>query len=138
TITQFGGKFGVYDLTQNGYAKGDLTSIDIGESGVILARYSNGVSKAEGMVALGTFRNLQGLQPVNGGYWSETFASGQAVMGSPQDSGLGLIRQSALEESNVDLTQELVNMIVAQRAYQANAQTIKTQDQVQQTLVNLR
>ncbi len=138
TVTQFGSKFGVFDLLQDGYASGELTSIDIGESGVILARYSNGVSKAEGQVALGTFRNLQGLQPVNGGYWSETFASGPVVLGGPQEGQLGLIRQSALEESNVDLTQELVNMIVAQRAYQANAQTIKTQDQVQQTLVNLR
>ncbi len=138
TITQFGSKFGVFDLKQDGYSSGELTSIDIGENGVILARYSNGVSKAEGQVALGNFRNLQGLQPVNGGYWSETFASGQVVLGGPQEGRLGLIRQSALEESNVDLTQELVNMIVAQRSYQANAQTIKTQDQIQQTLVNLR
>lgn len=138
TITQFGTKFAVYDLVQDGYPSGELTSIDIGENGVILARYSNGVSKAEGQVALGNFRNLQGLQPINGGYWAETYASGQALLAGPQEGRLGLIRQSALEESNVDMTQELVNMIVAQRAYQANAQTIKTQDQVQQTLVNLR
>ncbi len=138
TITQFGSKFGVFDLKQDGYASGEMTSIDIAENGVILARYSNGVSIAAGQVALGNFRNLQGLQPVNGGYWSETIASGQVVLGGPLEGQLGLIRQSSLEESNVDLTQELVNMIVAQRAYQANAQTIKTQDQVQQTLVNLR
>jgi len=138
TVTQFGSKFGVYDLQQDGYAPGTLTSIDIGESGVILARYSNGVSKAQGQVALGNFRNLQGLQPINGGYWTETYASGPVVLGGPQEGGLGMIRQSSLEESNVDLTQELVNMITAQRAYQANAQTIKTMDQVQQTLVNLR
>ncbi|TDQ40601.1 flagellar hook protein FlgE [Tepidicella xavieri] len=138
TLTQFGSKFGVFDLRQDGYASGELTSIDIGENGVILARYSNGVSIAEGQVALGNFRNLQGLQPINGGYWSETIASGPVVLGGPLEGRLGLVRQSSLEESNVDLTQELVNMIVAQRAYQANAQTIKTQDQVQQTLVNLR
>jgi flagellar hook protein FlgE len=138
TVTQFGSKFGVFDLKQDGYPPGELTSIDIGENGVILARYSNGISKAEGQLALGNFRNLQGLAPVNGGYWSETFASGPVVLGGPQEGRLGLIRQSSLEESNVDLTQELVAMIVAQRAYQANAQTIKTQDQVQQTLVNLR
>ncbi|MEY2683095.1 MAG: hypothetical protein RJA09_239 [Pseudomonadota bacterium] len=138
TLTQFGSKFGVYDLKQDGYQSGELTSIDIGESGVVLARYSNGVSKAEGQVALGNFRNLQGLQPLNGGYWAETYTSGPVVLGAPQEGRLGLIRQSALEESNVDLTQELVNMIVAQRAYQANAQTIKTQDQVLSTLVNLR
>jgi len=138
TLTQYGANFAVYDLSQDGYPSGELTSIDIGESGVILARYSNGVSQAEGQVALGNFRNLQGLQPVNGGYWSETFASGPVVLGGPQEGRLGLVRQSSLEDSNVDMTQELVNMIVAQRAYQANAQTIKTQDQVQQTLVNLR
>ncbi len=138
TLTQFGSKFGVFDLQQDGYTSGELTGIDIGENGVILARYSNGVSMAEGQVALGNFRNLQGLQPINGGYWSETFSSGAVVLGGPQEGRLGLLRQSALEESNVDMTQELVAMIVAQRSYQANAQTIKTQDQIQQTLVNLR
>lgn len=138
TVTQYGSKFGVFDLQQDGYPPGELTSIDIGEDGIVLARYSNGISTAEGQVALGNFRNLQGLQPINGGYWSETFSSGAVVLGGPQEGRLGLVRQSALEESNVDLTQELVNMIVAQRSYQANAQTIKTQDQVQQTLVNLR
>lgn len=138
TLTQFGTKFGVFDLKQDGYSAGELTSIDIGENGVILARYSNGTSIAEGQVALGNFRNLQGLQPVNGGYWSETITSGPVVLGGPLEGRLGLLRQSSLEESNVDLTQELVSMIVAQRAYQANAQTIKTQDQIQQTLVNLR
>ncbi len=138
TLTQYGSKFGVFDLKQDGYTAGELTSIDIGEDGVILARYSNGVSIAEGQVALGNFRNLQGLQPINGGYWSESVSSGPVVLGGPLEGRLGLVRQSSLEESNVDLTQELVNMIVAQRAYQANAQTIKTQDQVQQTLVNLR
>ncbi|MDO9610410.1 MAG: flagellar hook protein FlgE [Serpentinimonas sp.] len=138
TLTQFGSNFGVFDLRQDGYSSGELTSINIGENGVILARYSNGVSIAEGQVALGNFRNLQGLQPINGGYWSETIASGAVVLGGPLEGRLGLIRQSALEESNVDLTQELVNMIVAQRSYQANAQTIRTQDQMMQTLVNLR
>ncbi|WP_029463253.1 flagellar hook protein FlgE [Serpentinimonas barnesii] len=138
TLTQYGSKFGVFDLRQDGYSSGELTSIDIGENGVILARYSNGVSIAEGQVALGNFRNLQGLQPINGGYWSETIASGAVVLGGPLEGRLGLVRQSSLEESNVDLTQELVNMIVAQRSYQANAQTIRTQDQMMQTLVNLR
>ncbi len=137
-ITQYAGGFSLYNIAQDGYKRGDLASINFGEDGVILVRYTNGVSVAKGMVALANFRNLQGLEPVNGGYWRETFASGPAIPGSPQRNGLGLLRQSTLEESNVDLTQELVNMIVAQRHYQANAQTIKTQDQVQQTLVNLR
>jgi flagellar hook protein FlgE len=137
-LNQFASSFGVFDIRQDGYADGQLTSIDIGENGTILSRYSNGVSVPSFRIDLANFRNLQGLEPTNGGFWRETVASGQPVRGAPQTGGLGLIRQSALEESNVDLTQELVNMIVAQRAYQANAQTIKTQDQIQQTLVNLR
>ncbi len=138
TLTQYGSKFSVYDLKQDGYAPGELTSITIGENGVINARYSNGTSQAAGQVGLTTFRNPQGLQPVNGGYWQATNASGDPVQGGPTEGRLGLIRSGAVEESNVDLTQELVNMIVAQRSYQANAQTIKTQDQVLSTLVNLR
>lgn len=138
TISQFGSRFSVYDLNQDGYAPGELTSIAIGEDGTITARYSNGTSQDAGQVALTRFRNVQGLQPINGGYWTETAASGNPVEGAPQTGRFGAIRSGALEESNVDLTQELVNMIVAQRSYQANAQTIKAQDQVQQTLVNLR
>ncbi|BAO82617.1 flagellar hook protein FlgE [Serpentinimonas maccroryi] len=138
TLTQFGSRFGVFALTQDGYAAGDLTSIDIAENGVVMARYSNGISRAEGQVALANFRNLQGLQPINGGFWAQTFASGPPTLGGPQEGGVGLVRQNALEESNVELTQELVNMMVAQRSYQANAQTIRTQDQVLQTLVNMR
>ncbi|MGQ9724496.1 MAG: flagellar hook protein FlgE [Tepidimonas sp.] len=138
TVTQFGSKFAVYDVNQNGYPSGELTSIAVGEEGVITARYSNGVSQANGQVMLTRFRNVQGLQPINGGYWQKTQASGDPIIGQPLSGRFGQIRSGALEESNVDLTQELVNMIVAQRHYQANAQTIKTQDQVQQTLVNLR
>ncbi len=138
TVTQFGSKFAVYEVSQDGYPSGELTSIAVGEDGVITARYSNGVSQANGQVMLTRFRNVQGLQPINGGYWQKTQASGDPIIGQPLSGRFGLIRSGALEESNVDLTQELVNMIVAQRHYQANAQTIKTQDQVQQTLVNLR
>jgi flagellar hook protein FlgE len=138
TLTQYGSKFSVYDLKQDGYSPGELTSVTIGEDGLLSARYSNGTSQAAGQIGLTTFRNPQGLQPINGGYWQATSASGDAVQGAPQEGRLGLIRSGALEESNVDMTAELVNMIVAQRSYQANAQTIKTQDQVLSTLVNLR
>jgi flagellar hook protein FlgE len=137
-VTQYGASFGVSNLTQNGYAPGELTGLKIGEDGVITARYSNGVTQAAGQVALADFRNVQGLAPIGGGNWVETFASGQPVQGSPGQGKLGVLRSGALEESNVDLTAELVNMMTAQRAYQANAQTIKTQDQVLSTLVNLR
>jgi len=137
-VTQFGQKFAVSDLTQDGYTSGMLTGINIEDNGMIMARYSNGVTRAEGQVALASFRNSQGLMAVGGNNWVETFESGQPVMGTPTDGNFGSLRSGALEESNVDLTAELVNMMTAQRAYQANAQTIKTQDQVMSTLVNLR
>ncbi|WP_042428101.1 flagellar hook protein FlgE [Comamonas granuli] len=136
--TQFGSKFAVADLTQNGYASGDLTSINISKDGMVLASYSNGVTRAEAQVALANFRNPQGLLSVGGNNWVESFDSGPAVLGKPGDGNFGMLRSGALEDSNVDLTAELVNMMTAQRAYQANAQTIKTQDQIMSTLVNLR
>jgi len=137
-VTQFGAAFAVSNLTQDGYAPGELTSLKIGNDGIITASYSNGQTQSAGQVALADFRNVQGLTPTGGGNWVETFASGQPVQGSPGVGKFGALTAGALEESNVDLTAELVNMMTAQRAYQANAQTIKTQDQVMTTLVNLR
>lgn len=137
-VTQFGVGFNVSNLTQDGYTAGELTGLSIEPSGVITTRYSNGQTQSRGQVALADFRNVQGLSPVGAGEYLETFASGQAVQGSPASGKFGELRAGALEESNVDLTAELVNMMTAQRAYQANAQTIKTQDQVLSTLVNLR
>ena len=126
------------ELTQDGYASGELTGINIENNGMIMTRYSNGVTRAEGQLALASFRNTQGLASIGGNNWVETFESGQPVKGAATDGNFGSLRSGALEESNVDLTAELVNMMTAQRAYQANAQTIKTQDQVMSTLVNLR
>jgi len=137
-ISQFGTKFAVSELTQDGYTSGELTGINIGNDGVIMTRYSNGVTRSEGQFALASFRNTQGLSEIGGNNWVETYASGQPVYGAPTDGAFGALRSGALEDSNVDLTAELVNMMTAQRAYQANAQTIKTQDQVMSTLVNLR
>jgi flagellar hook protein FlgE len=136
--TQFGAGFGVTNLVQDGYAPGQLVGITIEGSGIITARYSNGQSKPAGQVELANFRNPQGLQPLGGNAWARTFGSGDPILGTPGQGNLGVLQAGALEESNVDLTAELVNMITAQRVYQANAQTIKTQDQVMQTLVNLR
>ncbi|WP_024538681.1 flagellar hook protein FlgE [Comamonas badia] len=136
--TQFGTKFAVTELTQDGYTSGQLTGINISPDGTILTRYSNGVSRPEGQIALASFRNTQGLADVGNNLWMETFSSGQPIMGTPTNGNFGALRAGALEDSNVDLTAELVNMMTAQRAYQANAQTIKTQDQVLSTLVNLR
>ncbi|HRD97176.1 MAG TPA: flagellar hook protein FlgE [Rubrivivax sp.] len=136
--TQFGSGFGVTDQRQDGFSAGELTSIMVESNGIVMARYSNGQSRPAGQVELATFRNAQGLQPVGDNGWGRTFASGDPITGMPDDAGLGVLQSGALEESNIDLTGELVNMITAQRIYQANAQTIKTQDQVLQTLVNLR
>ncbi len=137
-VTQYGSPFGVTTLSQDGYAAGKYLSMQFEDSGVVTARYSNGQSKPVGQVELATFANPQGLQPIGGNAWARTYASGDPVVGVPGAGNLGGLQSSALEESNVDLTSELVNMITAQRVYQANAQTIKTQDQVLQTLVNLR
>ena len=137
-MTQVNSRFAVADLSQDGYTSGQLTGIAIENNGVITATYSNGQTQSAGQVALVNFRNAQGLSPTGAGYWSQTFASGQPVRGAPGDGTLGQLRSGALEESNVDLTAELVNMMTTQRAYQANAQTIKTQDQIFSTLVNLR
>ena len=137
--TQFGVNFGVSNLTQDGYTSGEFTGLAIDEKGVITTRYSNGQTlKTGGMISLANFRNMQGLQPVGSGEYLETFKSGAPVLGNPTVGQFGQLRSGAVEESNVDLTSELVNMMTAQRNYQANAQTIKTQDQVMSTLVNLR
>ncbi|WP_313148198.1 flagellar hook protein FlgE, partial [Diaphorobacter nitroreducens] len=132
-VTQFGTKFAVSELSQDGYTSGELTGINVENNGMIMTRYSNGVTRAEGQIALASFRNTQGLAAVGGNNWVETYESGQPVLGAPTDGNFGALRAGALEDSNVDLTAELVNMMTAQRAYQANAQTIKTQDQVMST-----
>lgn len=138
SITQFGASFAVSNLTQDGYAPGEMTGLSIGEGGLITTRYSNGQTQYNGQITVADFRNVQGLAPLGGNNWAATFDSGEPVMGSPGEGRFGALRAGALEESNVDLTSELVNMMTAQRSYQANAQTIKTQDQILSTLVNLR
>lgn len=137
-LSQFGSKFAVSSLKQDGYTSGALTGINVGNDGSIVATYSNGVTRTEGQLALAAFTNTQGLGAVGDNKWVETSDSGPALNGTAQSGTFGSLRSGALEDSNVDLTAELVNMMTAQRAYQANAQTIKTQDQVFSTLVNLR
>ena len=136
--SQFGGIFGVNTLSQDGFTSGRLTGFSTGADGIISGRYSNGQTTTLGQVVLSNFNNPQGLQPLGGNNWAETSTSGTPLTGVPGSASLGVLQTSALEDSNVDLTAELVNMITAQRVYQANAQTVKTQDQVLQTLVNLR
>lgn len=137
-LTQYASSFGVTDLASNGSAPGQLSQLKVLTDGVLMATYSNGKSQPVGQLELATFRNEQGLQPLGGNTWGQTNESGQPIKGSPGTGNLGVVQGGAVEESNVDLTAELVNMMVAQRIYQANSQTIKTQDSVLQTLVNLR
>jgi flagellar hook protein FlgE len=137
-FTQYGSAFGINDIKQDGYGSGSLSGFSIGNDGTIAGRYTNGQTKLLGQIALADFTNPNGLQPIGNNSWVQTAASGQPLVGTPQAGSFGELRSSALEESNVDLTAELVNLITAQRSYQANAQTIRTQDQVLQTLVNLR
>lgn len=135
--TQFGGPFAT-SFVQNGHSTGEYASMSIADDGSIVARYTNGESRPMGSLVLADFKNLQGLQPVGGNAWQETSASGQPVLGVPGTNGLATLMGQAVEDSNVDMSQELVNMIIAQRTYQANAQTIKTQDQILQTLITMR
>lgn len=138
TATQFGSTFGVNSMTQDGYTSGRLSGLSISTEGVIQGRYSNGQSRDLGQIVLTNFANPNGLQSLGANQWSETADSGQPLIGSPNSGSLGALQSAAVEESNIDLTGELVNMITAQRNYQANAQSIKTQDAIMQTLVNLR
>ncbi|WP_417544506.1 flagellar hook protein FlgE [Marinobacter sp.] len=136
--TQYGAAFGVDDQRQNGYTTGRLSGLDVSGQGVLFARYTNGQSKALGQVALAAFNNTNGLSPVGDTSWVETFESGQPIIGQPDTGTLGGIKAGSVEESNVDLSAELVNLIIAQRNYQANAKTIETSDAVTQTIINLR
>jgi flagellar hook protein FlgE len=134
--TQYGDSFSVGSLTQDGYATGKLVGIAIDTDGVVQARYSNGQATALGQVALTRFANPQGLQQLGKTGWAETFASGQPIRGSAGSGDFGLVQSGALEASNVDITEQLVNMITAQRNYQANAQVISVTDQLTQTIIN--
>ena len=136
--TQYGNSFAVSRLTQDGYAAGEFIGVNVSEDGTLMASYSNGVTRGEARIALATFTNPQGLLPTSNGNWVMSSTSGEPVPGTPGSGSFGSITGSALEESNVDLTAELVEMMNAQRYYQANAQTIKTQDQVFSTITNLR
>ena len=136
--SQFGSSFSVNQLDQDGYTSGRLSGFGVAPDGLLMGRYTIGKSAVLGQVVLASFANNNGLQPLGSNLWSETAESGSPMVGAPTSGNLGALQSNAVEDSNVDLTAELVNMITAQRNYQANAQTIKTQDQVMQTLVNLR
>ncbi|UYG02108.1 flagellar hook protein FlgE [Halomonas sp. LR3S48] len=136
--TQFGNTSTVSSLTQNGYTSGTLVGITINDDGTIMRNYSNEESRPAGQIALASFRNPEGLTPAGDNVWRASNESGQELIGAPGTGLLGGVVSGAVETSNVDMARELVSMIVAQRAYQANSQTIKTQDELLQTAINLR
>lgn len=136
--TQYGNSFSVNSVLQDGYASGTLSGLSVSADGTVQGKYSNGQSRNLAQVVLTTFRNPNGLQNLGGNRFAETSDSGQPLIGTPGSGSNGVIQASSVEESNTDLTAALVDMITQQRAYQANAQTIKTEDSIMQTLVNLR
>ncbi|WP_122665689.1 flagellar hook protein FlgE [Pseudomonas viridiflava] len=135
--TQTASVSGAITKSQNGYATGQISSMNVDSTGNMFATYTNGQSKVIGQVSLTNFANVQGLSPAGGTNWRETFSSGVAVTGAPQSGTLGDITGQALEDSNVDLTMELVNLIKAQSNYQANAKTISTQSTIMQTTIQM-
>ncbi|HMV11324.1 MAG: flagellar hook protein FlgE [Nitrosomonas sp.] len=135
--TQFGSNFAVNKLSQDGFTSGRLAGYGISDDGTIQGNYTNGENRTLGQLVLASFANPNGLKPQGNNQWVETAASGLPLIGVPLTGTLGEIQSAAVEEANVDLTTELVNLITAQRVYQANAKTIETQDAVLQTLVNL-
>lgn len=135
--TQFGGDFN-YEFAQDGYATGEYASMGISADGTIVANYTNGEMAEVGYIVLADFTNLQGLSPAGGNAWTQTAASGEALLGRPGFNGLSTLMGQAVEESNVDISTELVNMIITQRTYQANAQSITTQSEMMQNLLNIR
>lgn len=137
-MTQFGTSFSVSKLTQNGFSTGQLTGLNVSSDGTILGRYSNGQSRDIGRLALANFASPNGLVNLGGSLWAESSESGAPIVGAPGTGVLGVVTAGVVEESNVDTTAELVNLIVQQRNYQANAQSIRTQDQILQTITNLR
>jgi len=137
-ITQFGGAFNVNRLNQDGFATGRLDSINIDPTGVVSAQFTNGQSRELGKIALANFSNPQGLAQLGDNGWAESFASGEPLLGEGGEGSLGLIQSGGLETSNVDIAQQLVNLITAQRNFQANAQVITTADTVTQTIINIR
>jgi flagellar hook protein FlgE len=136
--TQVANEFEVRAIDQDGTTSGRLAGINIDDSGIIFARYTNGQNRVLAQVALADFANTQGLQSLGNTSWAETSDSGEPVIGGPGTASLGLVQSGALEDSNVDLSEQLVNLIIAQRNFQANAKTIETADQTTQTIINLR
>ena len=138
SLTQYGSVFDVKSLSQDGYSAGQFAGLAVEDDGRILARFTNGQSQALGQIALSRFASPGNLRQVGDTHWVESFESGAPVTAAPGSSGVGSIQGGALEKSNVNLTEQLVHMITAQRNFQANSQMISTQDQITQSVLNIR
>ncbi|AQU84572.1 MULTISPECIES: flagellar hook protein FlgE [unclassified Halomonas] len=125
------------EINQNGYTSGSLAGITVTADGVVMRNFTNEQSRPAGQIALANFRNTEGLEPLGNNLWAATNSSGLANLGVPGAGRFGLIESGAIEASNVELAKELVDMIISQRAYQANSNTISTQDELLQTIINL-
>jgi flagellar hook protein FlgE len=129
--------FSVASRSQDGKSVGELAGVTVDESGVIKANFSNGDTTALGKVALANFANPTGLRQLGNSYWSASGISGQATLGSANENGFGSLMSGTIEGSNVDITEELVNLIAAQRNFQANAKALDTANQISQTIFNI-
>jgi flagellar hook protein FlgE len=135
--TQHASQFAVNHLEQNGLPTGTLSSVDVDTSGVVFAKYTNGYTKPLGQVALANFSNKQGLDKLSGNVWEQAPETGAVNFGKAGISGFGDVRSSSLETSNVDLSQELVKLIIAQQAYQANSQAISIQKTLTESVLRI-
>ena len=136
--TQYADPFAATELKQDGTTVGRLTNVEIGADGLITASYSNGSTVALARVALVRFANEQGLTQVGNTSWKASLASGPALAGEPNSGTFGSLSSSALEQSNIDLTTELVDLISAQRNFQANSRTLEVNNTLQQTVLQIR
>jgi flagellar hook protein FlgE len=136
-MTGFASSSSVAMKRQDGSTAGNLISFAVGRDGTVTGIYSNGKSEALDTLALAGFANPSGLLRISNTQFIETPNSGVAIIGAPESGGRGTIAAGALEQSNVDLATEFVNLIMAQRGYEANARVITVADQIQQTTVNL-
>ncbi|NOX50115.1 MAG: flagellar hook-basal body complex protein [Gammaproteobacteria bacterium] len=135
--TQYGREFALGSIEQDGYTTGKLSGLAIDGEGIVAARFTNGQTSTLGQVALANFNNTQGLQAIGDTSWIETNQSGAAVVAAPASGSLGSIASGALEDSNVELSEQLVQLIIAQRNFQANSRTITTADEITQTIINI-
>ncbi|MFM4798382.1 flagellar hook protein FlgE [Aeromonas caviae] len=138
TVTQYASPFEVSKLTQDGSTVGRLTKVEIGADGIVSATYSNATTVKVAMVAMAKFANAQGLTQVGDTSWRQSLLSGDALPGTPNSGTFGSIKSSALEQSNVDLTTELVDLITAQRNFQANSRSLEVNSSLQQNILQIR